>query len=164
MGWTIFVFALAAASALQGQDDYVVRSPITARGLAPRMRAKELGPATRTFKVMFGRGDEAAAGLTEFAEENRLSEAHLTAIGAFDSAVLGWFDPEKRAYKKIVINQEVEVVSLIGDITMQNGKPFVHAHCVVAFPDGTTKAGHLIEGHVSLELEVYVVDSGEAVK
>ena len=123
------------------------------------MAVKQGASTGRTFEVTMRRGDEVVAGLTEFAEQNHVKLAHLTGIGAFDSGVLGWFDPEKRAYKKIAINQEVEVVSLTGNITIQDGKPSLHAHCVVALSDGSTKAGHLIEGHVSLAMQVFVVDS-----
>jgi len=52
------------------------------------------------------------------------------------------------------------VVSLAGSIRMQNGKPYVHAHAVLGMPDGTTRAGHIIEAKVSLSLEVYLT-SGE---
>jgi predicted DNA-binding protein with PD1-like motif len=143
-------------------DEYVRRAPITARGLAPGMRVKQLGNAGRTFEVTLRKGDEVAAGLTEFAEQNHVTLAHVTAVGALNQAVLGWFDPDKRAYKKIAINQEVEVVSFIGNIALENGKPFLHAHAVVAFLDGSTKGGHFIEGHVSLEMQIFVVDSDAA--
>src|SRR5271154_4931658 len=143
------VLALAGplVAQTQSQDgEYVKRSPITARGLAPGMRVKQLGNPGRTFEVTLRKGDEVAAGITEFAEQNHVTLAHVTAVGALNAAVLGWFDPDKRAYKKIVISQEVEVVSFIGNIAMENGKPFLHAHAVVAFPDGSTKGGHFIEG------------------
>ena len=156
--------ALALSCTLLAQspsrdDEYVKRAPITARGLAPGMKVTELGKTGRTFEVTLHKGDEGAAGLTEFAEQNHITLAHVTAVGALNAAVLGWFDPDKRAYKKIAINQEVEVVSFIGNIAMENGKPFLHAHAVVALPDGSTKGGHFIEGHVSLEMQIFVVDS-----
>jgi predicted DNA-binding protein with PD1-like motif len=53
------------------------------------------------------------AGLTEFAETNQLKASHFTAIGAFHEALFGWFDGEKKAYKKIPISQQVEVISLV---------------------------------------------------
>ncbi len=128
------------------------------------MKVTELARTGRTFEVTMRKGDEVAAGLTEFAEQNHIKVAHFTAVGAIDSGVLGWFDPDKRAYKKILINQEAEVVSLSGNIALQNGKPFVHAHCVVALSDGSTKGGHLIEGHVSLAMQVFVVDASDGVE
>ncbi|HLW76377.1 MAG TPA: PPC domain-containing DNA-binding protein [Bryobacteraceae bacterium] len=142
--------------------DYVRRAPITARGLAPGMKVQEFSAdssKSRTFRVDMRRGDEIAAGLTEFAEKNHVSNAHLTGIGALNHLVLGWYDPEKRAYKKNVIDEEVELVSLTGNIAIENGKPFVHAHCVVAFKDGTTRGGHLLEGKVAVEFQGFVVDN-----
>jgi predicted DNA-binding protein with PD1-like motif len=163
----LITVALALSCPLLAQspsrdDEYVKRAPITARGLAPGMKVTELGKTGRTFEVTLRKGDEVAAGLTEFAEQHHITLAHVTAVGALDAAVLGWFDPDKRAYKKIAINQEVEVVSFIGNIAMENGKPFLHAHAVVAFPDGSTKGGHFVEGHVSLEMQIFVVDSDTA--
>ena len=72
--------------------------------------------------------------------------------------MLGWTDPEKRAFKKIDINSEAEVLAFAGDISTRNGEPYVHAHCVVGFPDGSTKGGHFLEGHVGVVMEVYVTD------
>jgi len=164
---TILLFAFALALGAQSaqpplEDGYVRRAPEPAHGQAPGMKVTELARTGRTFEVTMRKGDEVAAGLTEFAEQNHIKVAHFTAVGAIDSGVLGWFDPEKRAYKKIVINQEAEVVSLSGNIALQNGKPFVHAHCVVALSDGSTRGGHLIEGHVSLAMQVFVVDASDS--
>jgi predicted DNA-binding protein with PD1-like motif len=162
----LFTAAWAILSPLGAQspppldDGYVRRTPVAGHGLAPGMQAKQLANTGRTFEVTMRKGDDVVAGLTEFAEQNHLKLAHFTGVGALGSGVLGWFDPDKRAYKKITIDQEVEVVSFAGNITLDNnGKPSLHAHCVVALSDGSTRGGHLIEGHVSLAMQVFVVDS-----
>ena len=129
---------------------------------APKMKVTELGSSARTFQVILSRGDEVMAGLNEFAEKYNIKTCHFTAVGAMDSAVVGWFDPDKRAFKRNEINGEVEVVSLVGSITRdRNGKPNAHAHVVVALSDGSAKAGHLIEGHVSLTMQIYAIDTGD---
>lgn len=156
------VVSVPAQSPAPVEDGYVRRAPITARGLAPGMKSKQVGTAGRVFQVNMRKGDEIAAGLTEFAEQNHIKLAHFTGLGAIDAGMLGWFDPSKRAYKKIVIDQEAEVVAFTGNIALENGKPFVHAHCVVALSDGSTKGGHLVEGHVSLEMQIFVTDDSDA--
>jgi hypothetical protein len=143
-------------------DDYVRREPITARGLAPGTRVTEFASSSRTFEVTMRKGDEVASGLTEFAEKYHLTGSYLTGVGALDHVVLGWYDPEKRAYKKNVIDEEVELVSLTGNVVLENGKPFVHAHVVVALKDGTTRGGHLLEARVAVELQVFAVDHDPA--
>jgi predicted DNA-binding protein with PD1-like motif len=59
-------------------------------------------------------------------------------------------------YKQVSIDSQVEVLSMIGDIALYNGKPAVHTHMVVGFPDGSTRGGHVLEAYVSPTLEVMV--------
>jgi uncharacterized protein len=160
------LLALACAGSAHAQDtapipEYVTRPATLPAGQAPGLKATELGPSTRTFQLTFAKGDEVGAGLADFAEKNHLTLSNFTAIGAFDSAVIGWFDPEKRAYKAIRINEEMEVTSFTGNITLnRDGKPVVHAHCVVALlRNGTVYAGHFIEGHISLTMQMNLVDA-----
>ncbi|HUA20468.1 MAG TPA: DUF296 domain-containing protein [Bryobacteraceae bacterium] len=143
-------------------EGYVARKEVTARGLAPGMKVEELASTGRTFHVHFSKGDEVESGLTEFAEKHHITAAHFTGIGAFSSALLGWTDPEKRAFKKVEVNQEAEVAAFTGDISMLNGKPNVHAHTVLALSDGGTRGGHFLEGHVGIVMDVYVVDDSPA--
>ena len=140
--------------------EYVDRAEATPHGLAPGVKVTELSPNSRTFQITFARGDEVASGLLDFAEKNHLTNSHFTALGAFDHAVLGWYDLSKRAHKKIRIDEEMEVASFVGNITLDaKGKPVVHAHCVVGLSDGRAMAGHFVEGHVSLVMQVYLTDS-----
>ena len=114
----------------------------------------------KTFAVIFAGGDEAIAGLTAFAKENGLAASHFTAIGGFQEATLGYFNLEKKDYDKIPVREQVEVLSLVGDIALtEKGEPKIHAHVVVGRSDGTTRGGHLLEGRVRPTLEVMLVES-----
>src|SRR5947209_894170 len=114
----------------------------------------------KTYAVIFNTGDEARTGLLAFAREQRLAASHFTAIGAFRDVTLGYFDWQKKEYRKIPLREQVEVLSLIGDISLkENGEPEVHAHLVVGKSDGTAHGGHLLEAHVRPTLEVIVVES-----
>ncbi len=130
-------------------------------GKAPGLKSTELAPAGRTFHLVFSKGDDVAGGLYAFAEKNHLTDAYFTAIGAFGSAVIGWSDREKKAFKVIRLNEEMEVSAFNGSITRdQNGKPAVHAHCVVSLlRTGAVYAGHCLREEVSLTLQLYVTDS-----
>jgi uncharacterized protein len=113
----------------------------------------------KTFAIVFDIGDEAMSGLADFARKNHLGAARLTAIGAFQDVVLGYFDWEAKEYKKIPVREQVEVLSLIGDVALENGEPKVHAHVVVGRFDGSTLGGHLLEAHVRPTLEVIMTES-----
>ena len=114
---------------------------------------------SRTWVVIFDKGDEPVAGLTGFAKAQKLGAAHFTAIGAFSDVTLGYFDRAKRDYKKIPLHEQVEVLSLLGDVALDKGEPKVHAHVVVGRADGEARGGHLLEAHVWPTLEVVLVES-----
>jgi predicted DNA-binding protein with PD1-like motif len=112
----------------------------------------------RTHAVVFDKGEEAAGGLLEFARSHEVYAGQLTAIGGFSDMVLGYFDRERKEYKKIPIQEQVEVLSLVGDIGLSKDEPQVHAHVVVGKADGSAWGGHLMEAHVWPTLEVIVVE------
>jgi predicted DNA-binding protein with PD1-like motif len=110
----------------------------------------------RTFAIVFEKDDEARTGLLEFANSNRFADAHLTAIGAFSEATLGFFDPKQNDYRKIPITEQVEVLSFTGNIVQKDGKPSLHAHVVLGKSDGTAHGGHFLQGRVWPTLEMIV--------
>jgi predicted DNA-binding protein with PD1-like motif len=113
----------------------------------------------KTIAVIFETGDEVASTLAAFAKDQQLRASHFSAIGAFQDVTLGYFNWEKKQYVPIRVNEQVEVLSLIGDIALENGQPKVHAHVVVGKADGSAHGGHLLEAHVRPTLEVIVIES-----
>ena len=114
----------------------------------------------RTFVVVLDPGDEAVGCLTDFARDERVNAASLTAIGAFERSVLGFFDIDRREYDRLPVEEQVEVVSLVGDLALgTDGTPMLHAHVVVARRDGNALGGHLLEGVVRPTLEVTVSET-----
>ena len=135
-----------------------VSQPPVKTGLAPKMTFEEKTAAGRVFEIRFGTGDEILTGLYDFVAKNKITSGHITGIGGLaPGALLGWGDPEVGAFKRIEIKDKTEIVSLIGDISSPNGKPYVHVHMVVGSSDGTTKAGHLLEAHIAPVGELTVV-------
>lgn len=125
------------------------------------MRAKLIhddGP--QTFVVVLDHGDEVVAAMERFAAQEKLSGASVSAIGAFSRATLAFFDWETKEYDKIEVPDQVEVVSLNGDIGLdEEGKPALHLHALLSRRDGSTLGGHLLAGEVRPTLEIVVVES-----
>ena len=117
------------------------------------------GSGPRTWALIFDKGDEPVTGLTAFAKAQKLGGAHFTALGAFSEATLGYFDRDAKTYLKIPIDEQVEVLSLIGDVALDRGEPKVHAHVVVGKSDGTAHGGHLLEARVRPTLEVVLTEA-----
>src|ERR1700730_6471847 len=139
------------------QSKYISPSHPIEHGKAPGMKVQLIcdGDA-KEYAVIFAKGDEAFSGLMEFAEKYHVTSGHFTAIGALSRATLGWFDLQKKMYRKIPINEQVEVLSMIGDFALYQGKPALHTHMVVGHRDGTAAGGHVFEAIVSPTLEVFV--------
>jgi predicted DNA-binding protein with PD1-like motif len=113
-----------------------------------------------THVVTFEPGEDPVAGLARLAAELALDGAGFTAIGAFEHAVVGWFDLDRRDYQRIPIDEQVEVLSLLGDITKDAGSGVkVHAHAVLGRRDGSTMGGHLLEASVRPTLEVVITET-----
>ncbi|HET9791047.1 MAG TPA: PPC domain-containing DNA-binding protein [Candidatus Angelobacter sp.] len=112
----------------------------------------------RTFALIFDKGDAVREKLLEFVAANRFSNVQLTAIGAFNEVTLGYFDRERKDYKKIPVQEQVEVLSFAGNIVQKEGKPMLHAHVVVGKSDGTALGGHFLGGKVWPTLEMVVAE------
>lgn len=58
------------------------------------MRSKLLSgdDGVRIFVVVLDSGDEAFRAISDFAAQQNVTAAAVTAIGAFETAVVGWFD------------------------------------------------------------------------
>lgn len=112
----------------------------------------------RMFVVVLATGEEVIQELTQFAKDQRLAASQFTAIGAFERAIVAYFDWETKRYLPIPIDEQVEVLSMVGDITLDGDSPKLHAHTVVGKRDGSAHGGHVMEGHVRPTLEVLVTE------
>jgi hypothetical protein len=124
------------------------------------MKSKLLneGPE-RTWAVVLEPGEEVMGVLQRFATGQGLDASRVTAIGAFERAEVGFFEIERKDYHRIPVDTQVEVLSLAGDIALDQGKPKLHLHAVLGRRDGSTVGGHLLSGIVRPTLEVLVIES-----
>jgi predicted DNA-binding protein with PD1-like motif len=116
------------------------------------------GEHRRTFAFVFEIDEDPVALLAKTANEYQLASCQVTAVGGFSKATLGYFDRSRREYLKIPVTEQVEVLSLLGDIAHDDAKRVVHTHCIVGLRDGTTRGGHLLDARVWPTLEVIVTE------
>src|SRR5262252_4356484 len=104
-----------------------------------------------TYVVVCDPGDEAVSVLTQFAQAEDLEAAQITAVG--------WFDRATRDYRHIRVDEQCELLSLVGDVAEGEDGPILHMHAVLGLSDGTTRGGHLLEGRVFPTLEAVVTET-----
>lgn len=125
------------------------------------MRAKVLAQRDdlRMLCLVFDSDEEVVGTLTGFLRDHQVTAARFTAIGAFSDVVLGYFDWDRKAYLPIEVHEQVEVLSLLGDVALEGSQPKAHAHAVLGRRDGSTCGGHLMKAHVRPTLELILDES-----
>ena len=109
-----------------------------------------------TYALIFEVGDDVIAETIRFAKEQNVTAASLSGIGGFSQATLGYFVRDRKEYEPIAIEQQVELLSLIGNVALRGEEPFLHAHAVVAHRGGSVSGGHLLAARVFPTLELFV--------
>lgn len=119
----------------------------------------------RIYVVVLDESEEAFEVLTDFVRAEKLTAASVTAIGAFERAVVGWFDLARKTYKHIHVDTQCEVLSAIGDVAVDDkGEPSLHIHAVLGLEDGSTRGGHLVAGRVRPTLEVIFTETPATIR
>ncbi len=78
----------------------------------------------------------------------------FTGIGALMRSRIAFFDTEARQYQDIELDEQLEVLVLVGNVALHDGEPLVHAHVTLGRGDGSTLGGHLRQSIVRPTLEV----------
>jgi hypothetical protein len=105
----------------------------------------ELG---RSFLVRLRYNAEIPKAITDFARDKKIDTATFTLVGALKRAKIAYYDQMKKEYRVIEFQGPQEIASCSGNLSYHDGKPFVHAHVVLADERGDARAGHLLEGVV----------------
>ena len=113
----------------------------------------------KTYAIVLESGEEAMEQILAFANEKKIAASQFTAIGAFSETIVGFFDFSIKDYKKTHFNQQMEVLSLMGDITIFKDQYKIHGHIVLAKEDGSAYGGHLMKGIVHPTLEIILTES-----
>ena len=134
----------------------------TIRGLERRtriggilMESQEIGSR---HIVRIDKGEEIVESLNRFCAEKGITAGTVQGLGATGKAVIGWFEPATRKYHSTSLSGDYEIVSLLGNITTMDGKPYLHIHACLAGKDQKVIGGHLSSAVVSATFEGFIDD------
>ena len=108
-----------------------------------------------TYLVRLEKGEEVIDNLTRFLQTQGITAGWIEALGALQEAELGYYNLHEKKYYYSTVDW-VEVVSLVGNIALLEGKPMIHAHIAVGDSDFNLKGGHLKEAIVAATMEVLI--------
>jgi uncharacterized protein len=124
------------------------------------MQSRSIEGNGRRVIVVADKGDDALAAITEAAGRYGVRAASITAVGGFSRATLGYFDRERHDYRPIAVDDQVEVLSFLGDLATADANRVAHVHVVLGRADGSTIGGHLLSAEVWPTLEVTLLEVG----
>lgn len=124
------------------------------------MRSRQIAENPKTLVVILDTGDEILAALKSVAGIEHLAASSFKAIGALSAVEFGWFNWTTKKYETAVnLQEQVELLSLIGDIALKDNEPQVHAHLVIGRQDGSAHGGHLLSATVRPTCEIVITES-----
>lgn len=100
--------------------------------------------------VYVEKGEEIMETIINYCIKHGIENASITGIGAVNKTVIGAFDPDSKSYVKVEYPEVLELVSFVGNITMKDGSPFVHAHAVLGNHGMQIIGGHVFEMQVAV--------------
>lgn len=113
-------------------------------------------PFTGGHLLRLERGEEVQSTLTRFLEERGIHAGMITGLGGIGDAELGFYDLPNKVYLRKIIPGNLELVSYQGNITLVDGKPFIHAHAVVSGQDYHAYSGHFFSARVTITGEFII--------
>ncbi|MBQ9308381.1 MAG: DNA-binding protein [Clostridia bacterium] len=109
-----------------------------------------------TYAVRLKRGEEIMESLKRLCEREAIETAEVSGIGAADLAEVGLYSVSERAYHKTRIEEEMEITSILGNVTRKDGEVYLHLHINLGLPDTTVRGGHLNLCRISGTCEMFV--------
>lgn len=110
----------------------------------------------RTYIFKLPKGKDLMESLVAFCHDNQVKCGIVNVIGAVENATISTFDQKKKKYEKSVISGAMEIVSLMGNVSIQDNRPCVHAHVMFSDQEGQVFGGHLLPGTKIFVGEAYI--------
>jgi predicted DNA-binding protein with PD1-like motif len=94
-------------------------------------------------------GTSLVDGILEFARKDKIETARVEGVGAVSKVTIAYFNQLAKKYEQHGFDEFMEVTGLLGNITIKEGKPFLHAHVTLGRQDMSVLGGHLVSATVS---------------
>ena len=108
------------------------------------------------FIVRLDAGEEILSSLTELCSQEKIMAGTISGIGAVSYADIGLYEVAKRKYHGTILEEEMEIASLNGNISRKDGKVYLHLHAAFANKQGQVFGGHLRSARISATAEIYI--------
>ena len=112
----------------------------------------------RTFVGRLATGTDVAEEIERTCAEQGILAAEVTVLGAVSHAAYAYYQHDEQRYLELSSDEHSELSGWVGNVSMRDGKPFLHAHCTFASATGETVSGHLLHGTIAFVAEVIITE------
>jgi predicted DNA-binding protein with PD1-like motif len=106
--------------------------------------------------LRLNRGEEILSSITDLCKKENIKAASVNGIGATQSVEAGFYSFKKKKYCGYCFNQNMEILSLLGNISTKDDEPYLHLHIVVSNDEGEALGGHLTKAVISVTAEIFI--------
>ena len=99
--------------------------------------------------MTLAKGDNINKTFESFAEVKGIGCAWMNGIGALENPEIGYYSLEDKSYNRKIFKGEYELTSLIGNISLKEGKPFSHTHITFSDTEYRVFGGHLFDANIT---------------
>jgi uncharacterized protein len=124
------------------------------RGMGLLVREFKRG---RSLLVRLDHGADLVVQISKLAVDEGIHTGTFSVLGAMTQAEIAIYNQKSHEYCSLLVEENSELVSCTGNISTRDGKPFVHAHVVLADSDGKTVGGHLFYGKI-FAAELFLIE------
>ncbi|MCX8030410.1 MAG: DNA-binding protein [Thermodesulfovibrionales bacterium] len=118
------------------------------------------------YQGRLNKDDELISSLVNLLKDKNIYLAKIEGIGAVSSACLGYFDVHSKKYREIKLDENMEIVSLLGNVSLKDGNIFTHIHVVLSREDFSIIGGHLFSPTIvyAFEYQVFHFEGDELIR
>lgn len=116
----------------------------------------KIGSSENHVVLSLARGEELFATLLAWCKENNITGATFTGLGAADQLEVAYYHLPSKTYERHTVDDEVEILSLTGNLGTLEGTKMLHIHGVFGRRDLSTFGGHLFKLRVSGACEIHL--------
>lgn len=106
--------------------------------------------------VRLVKGEKIVESLHEVFKKEDIKAGSISGLGAVDKLDMGFFNPTSKEYNPLIFEENMELTSLVGNVSQKDGEVYTHLHIVCGREDASTVSGHLNEARISLTAEIFV--------
>lgn len=118
-----------------------------------KMQSKQVD---KTYFIFLEKDEPVMKTLTEFCRKNGIQNGEISGIGAVKNIEIGAFDPGSKSYIHKIFDKTHELISCMGNVTLKDEEPFIHAHITFGDHDMNVKGGHVFAMTVAVVGEFYI--------